>query len=348
MNEPIEKRSEAARFAKKQAAKTLGLQPFLDAKTRPRTDDVQGLIRQKMATELLRYEKKSFLVTALLWVTTGMLGGHRFYLERIGSGAAMALTGGGFFIWWLIDGLRLPQLVNRFNRMQAQREQQGLPPIGLEFLPSTRLEDLTRQPEWRHDAQLKMKSSRALAADLGLLAFLGVALAAITQSMGMLEPLVSAVMIILVFVCFDLFLRYAHLPLIHELLHVEFKLRLFYTHHRPGNALKLFFRPFFGLFTAPFDRQARQEIKLYLEVAGVFAMFLLVIKLLKTISAGGFTGFSLTAWSVDLIKMFLIIYMVTSPIGAVMTKHVLMGAKKTRIILLGTVALAAIALQLML
>ncbi len=77
---------------------------------------------------------KSMGVAYMLWLFFGTLGGHRFYLGRIPSGAIMAalsLTGtvitfallahnppsfvGAFFtlpawIWWLIDAFQIPKM----------------------------------------------------------------------------------------------------------------------------------------------------------------------------------------------------------------------------------------------
>lgn len=46
---------------------------------------------------------KSRLVAFLLCTFVGMLGVHRFYLGRVGSGIAMIFTLGGLGIWLLID-----------------------------------------------------------------------------------------------------------------------------------------------------------------------------------------------------------------------------------------------------
>ena len=37
----------------------------------------------------------------------GVLGVHRFYVGKIGTGVLMFLTGGGAAIWWIIDLVRI-------------------------------------------------------------------------------------------------------------------------------------------------------------------------------------------------------------------------------------------------
>ncbi|HCG47056.1 MAG TPA: TM2 domain-containing protein [Corynebacterium flavescens] len=39
----------------------------------------------------------------LLWLFTGVLGGHRFYLGNYGIGTLQLLTCGGFGVWTLAD-----------------------------------------------------------------------------------------------------------------------------------------------------------------------------------------------------------------------------------------------------
>jgi TM2 domain-containing membrane protein YozV len=47
--------------------------------------------------------EKSCLVALLLCLFVGVLGVHRFYVGKIGTGVLQLLTLGGFGIWNLID-----------------------------------------------------------------------------------------------------------------------------------------------------------------------------------------------------------------------------------------------------
>jgi len=46
---------------------------------------------------------KSWVATLLLSLFTGGIGGHRFYVGKIGTGVLMLLTCGGLGVWALID-----------------------------------------------------------------------------------------------------------------------------------------------------------------------------------------------------------------------------------------------------
>ncbi len=55
----------------------------------------------------------SRLAAALLCFFLGVLGVHRFYVGKIGTGIIQLLTGGGFGIWWVVDLILI--IVGRFR-----------------------------------------------------------------------------------------------------------------------------------------------------------------------------------------------------------------------------------------
>lgn len=60
-------------------------------------------------------QKKSKLITWLLWLLFGGIGGHRYYLGHIGKGVAMTLTLGGLGIWALINAFFINGWVDKHN-----------------------------------------------------------------------------------------------------------------------------------------------------------------------------------------------------------------------------------------
>ena len=50
-----------------------------------------------------RMSNKSKFVAAVLCFFVGILGVHRFYVGKIGTGIIQLCTGGGFGVWWIID-----------------------------------------------------------------------------------------------------------------------------------------------------------------------------------------------------------------------------------------------------
>lgn len=65
----------------------------------------------------VEYEKKkiSKLVTWLLWLFSGIIGGHRYYLGHIGKGIAMTLTLGGLGIWAIINAIFINKWIDQHN-----------------------------------------------------------------------------------------------------------------------------------------------------------------------------------------------------------------------------------------
>lgn len=74
-------------------------------------------------------KKKSPVVTWLLWLFTGVVGGHRFYLGDTTRAIFMLITLGGFGFWALLDGFAVNGALRRRNE-EIKREvwsRHGLP-----------------------------------------------------------------------------------------------------------------------------------------------------------------------------------------------------------------------------
>lgn len=69
---------------------------------------------QLLASEM-DSRKKSTATTWILWFFFGGLGGHRYYLGKIGSGVAMTLTLGGLGIWTIIDIFLMNGMISKKN-----------------------------------------------------------------------------------------------------------------------------------------------------------------------------------------------------------------------------------------
>ena len=66
--------------------------------------------------EIFRRRRKSLAVAWLLWLFTGLLGGHRFYLgDRTGGFTVMFTLGGFLGILWLVDAFTLYDRIVKVN-----------------------------------------------------------------------------------------------------------------------------------------------------------------------------------------------------------------------------------------
>jgi TM2 domain-containing membrane protein YozV len=62
---------------------------------------------------------KSKGVAYLLWFFLGILGAHRFYLGKVGTGLLYLFTGGVFGIGWFIDLFTLSGQVDLYNALHG-------------------------------------------------------------------------------------------------------------------------------------------------------------------------------------------------------------------------------------
>ncbi len=58
---------------------------------------------------------KSNVVAYVLWFFFGLLGIHRFYLGKVGTGFLYLFTGGLFVVGWVADFFFMPSLVAAAN-----------------------------------------------------------------------------------------------------------------------------------------------------------------------------------------------------------------------------------------
>lgn len=304
-----------------------------------RDPDVSGAVVE----DLFRYPRKSPVLTWLLYVTTGYLGGHRFYLERTGTGVLMLFTSGGLFVWWLIDGFRLSGMIDAYNDEQARRERLGLPPCALAFMPSLDRSMLAGPPIWaaRRSGRLR------LLGDALVLLVAGVTLGAVSRSTGNLEGLVAVLVLIAVTNLGARWNELASRPVFRALDRWSHRLRLYYYVNDPGSPLSLLFRPLVGTVSALFRPRPRAEAGLYLQLGAVFVLAFTLVDLVQAMLETGLgMGSTLRALAGDMVWTFVIIYAFASPIGATLTTHLLLRRSDLTMWMLSGITLVALAIGL--
>lgn len=295
--------------------------------------------------DLYRYPRKRGLVARILWVVTGLFGGHRFYLDRIGTGLLMLFTVGGAGVWWLVDGFLLGRMLREYNDDQMSREAAGMAPRQLEFMPPLRGGyRMPPYPEWvgKRSGRLRMVG------DVLILMFFGSALGASAARDGQFEPIIAVLALIAITIFGARWQALAHTPILRAFDRWNHRLRLFYFHTDPGGPLKLAFRPIFGIITAPFKRTARAEVRLYLQLGVWFTIIFTGLDILQSMTIGrsGFQ-FSLAAFLRDMVDTFVTTYAFAAPIGAILTTHLLLARRDLVLWVLSGVAIFFIAFGLL-
>ncbi len=291
--------------------------------------------------DLYRYPRKRRLIAWPLWLLTGFLGGHRFYLNRTGTGILMLLTGGGGLLWWVVDAFMLSRMVEAYNREQEKRERAGLPPIALDFMPALReARFLDQRPDWAE----RRAGTLRLIGDALVLLVAGTALGAISADQGDFEALTAVLTLIAVTNLGARWGQLARLPLLRELDRWSHRLRLFYHSNDPGGPLSLLMRPLVGPVTAFFGKRARAEVGLYLQLGAVFVIGFTLLDLVEAgvVSVSGIQ-LSLGPLLEDMLLTFVMVYAFATPIGATLTTHLLLERTDWVVWVLSALSIAAIA-----
>ncbi|PKQ63740.1 TM2 domain-containing protein [Raineya orbicola] len=79
-------------------------------------NELAKLPAQKQEEFVEEYKRKAKSVGIAYLFLIVILAMHYGYLRKWGLQIVFWLTGGGFFIWWLIDLFRLPGLVKNYNK----------------------------------------------------------------------------------------------------------------------------------------------------------------------------------------------------------------------------------------
>lgn len=309
------------------------------------TDGIPPEIRE----DLFEYPLKRRSLAYLLWLFLGIFGAHRIYLNRVWTGIAMLLTGGGALLWWIVDLFLIKRMVKQHNTIQGHRRDLGLPPVALDFLPPTDGSELARTPPWFDPKSRRgVRGIRSLAADVLVLGVVGVALGTVTRATGNVEAIAAVLALIVVLNVGPLLAPLHDVPLVGDLVRWSYRLRLFYHHVKPGHALSRLFRPLIGAFYAPFRKKRRAEVSLYLRLGGAFVvLFLLedlatevVQPLVARASLVGLTG---VWWLKDVVLTLLNIFLFTAPIGATLMIYVLTDRSHLALALMSVLTVAAVA-----
>lgn len=313
--------------------RTGAVDPAAGAGAAPESFMVDPDFARDVLRDLYAYRRKRKVLAWVLWAIFGWAGGHRFYLERPGTGLLMLLTGGGGLIWWVVDAFLLNGMLRAHDAEQDRRQRDGLPPLELAFMPPLAVDVLREPPpwtvEWRRRGRIR--NGIRLAGDVLVLLIAGTILGGLAGARGGEEAIFAAVAVIAVTLLGGHVGRLDRIPLARGLILWSHRLRLFYYYSPPGSPAALLFRPITGTFLAPFRRRARAEVKLYLQLGAVFTVAFLLLdfggEVLAPILAGqGLPGLGDIAglWIEEATLTFIVIYAFATPIGAVLTLYLLM------------------------
>ncbi|MEM8485961.1 MAG: TM2 domain-containing protein [Bacteroidota bacterium] len=309
-------------------------QAFVAAPAAP-YQQVDPMVHNQLVRELHTYRRKNEGIARVLCYLGGFLGLHRFYVGQVGYGILMLATLGGVLVWWILDIAKVRSMVTAYNAEQDRREAADEPPIGMDYVPVATPDAFLDYPAWgqarlnpKGKPQTRWGKRREFIADALALLFFGFLLGAITGGSGYNGAAYAVVTMVLMINFVDMLVPWHQWPFVGGMIHWDYRLRLFYHFNEPGRRWKLYIRPLLGLLYAPFNKKARTEVLLYLELGSVFVAGKLVLglffgdtwEMIRTLNFDGFMG----NWAESMALGFITVYGFAAPIGALLMKHVLL------------------------
>ena len=288
---------------------------------------------------LYRYPRKHYAVALPLAIVGGVLGLHRAYLGLVGSAMGMFLSGGGACVWWVHDLFNLRRLVDGVNAEQARREEAGLPPRALSFLPPIDEHEALSRPRW---ADRRSGSLRLYGSALLLLLF-GLAQGVVSAGTGVHEPLFTVCVFLFASLVVARWGWLQRVPLLGALSLWVHRLRLFYFHVDPGSLWHLALRPLYGVLVAPFQAKVRAEVQLHLQLGFAVSAFLMLGDLSEMRQAGSL-GAALLGLFAEFLQTLVFTYLFVAPIGALITTQILIERSDRAVRVLAVLTLLGVGL----
>ncbi|MGB2426851.1 MAG: TM2 domain-containing protein [Alteromonas sp.] len=284
------------------------------------TDDPD--FSQTVIDELYCPKPKYASVALLLAIFLGLFGGHRFYLGMVLTGTVMFLSAGGGFICWIVDIFRIKTLVREHNQRQQERQDAGLPPNDLAFLPPKVDFTINRPAAW-----LPKRSSKGrVYGSLFLLTLIGFILGVISGPTGTYEPTIILIIFIIASLVTARIKLAAQVPLIASLTRWVHRLRLYYYSVDPGNIWLLGLRPLYGVFFAPFTKKARAEVRLYFELGLIFSILFVVSDLFEIAQQNSIWA-GIGRAIAEFVQTLIFTYLFVAPVGALLTTQILLSRR---------------------
>ena len=292
---------------------------------------------------LYRYPRKHYPIALLLVIVGGILGVHRAYLGFVGSAMGMFLSGGGGAFWWIYDVFTVRKLVDAANADQARREEEGLPPRALAFLPPIAEQGALTRPKWAD----KRSGSLRLYGSALLLLLLGLSQGVVSSATGVHEPVVTVVVFLFASLVVARWSWMQRVPVLGALSLWAHRLRLFYFHVDPGPVWLLALRPVFGVLLAPFQAKVRAEVQLHLQLGFVLSALLLLLDLREMMDAGSI-GAAIGGLFGEFVQTLVFTYLFVAPIGALITTQILVERSDRAVWVLALLTLTGVGLGVLL